>query len=571
MDSKGSDKKKFFILGIIILIVVFIFFFRSTSAATYTWDNGGGDGLWSTCTNWSSDVCPGAGDIATFDATSVANATIDASFGGSIYGLDVQSGYTGTITQEKDLIIGVFGFSQNDGTYKQGSSNFDINDGGFSLVAGTFTSATSTSYIERNFNVESGATFTASSSKVWVFDGGSYLDTSTFTYPGTFPGTIDITKPNGSSFFKIASGTTVAKALDLSTNYSNVLIEENGTLNIANVALGAFDLTISGTLSASSTIDLGGSFTLNSTGVFNYDGTAISVEKNYTDNGGTFDESAVTVKFYGGSNDDDTVFTYTGVFPGLVEIAKSSTVASFTLQPAATIKTITSATDGDIYIYGNLRTEGNSLSAQNIYVNNEGVLAIYAEQTLTEPILNQGSTLEYYGPGTYTSIGDYSYYIISFTAGVYNITSNISIAGDFNNYGATFNQTNGTTTLTGSYQTIAGSNTFYNLYKKATSSATLNFPQGETQTILDTMTLHGASSTARLSLTGGFQWNINPQGSRDINYLTITNGNNVSSALWNCYDFDCTDGGNNTYIYFSEPLPTYRLRGGVRLHGGTRL
>src|SRR5688572_22768341 len=84
---------------------------QPASAATVTWDNGALDGLWSSCANWSSDACPGASDVATFNpATSDTSATIDAGFAGSVAGVNMMSGYTGTITQARSLTVGASGF-----------------------------------------------------------------------------------------------------------------------------------------------------------------------------------------------------------------------------------------------------------------------------------------------------------------------------------------------------------------------------------------------------------------------------------------------------------------------------
>lgn len=71
--------------------------------ATRTWDNGGGDGLWSNPTNWSSNTKPVAGDSVVFDGTSTANCTIDED-PPSLVDFSINTGYTysagvsGTIT-----------------------------------------------------------------------------------------------------------------------------------------------------------------------------------------------------------------------------------------------------------------------------------------------------------------------------------------------------------------------------------------------------------------------------------------------------------------------------------------
>lgn len=58
-----------------------------------TWDNGGGDNLWSNATNWSDNTKPVAGDEAKFDATSVAHCQIDEAV--IIAALTATAAYTG--------------------------------------------------------------------------------------------------------------------------------------------------------------------------------------------------------------------------------------------------------------------------------------------------------------------------------------------------------------------------------------------------------------------------------------------------------------------------------------------
>ena len=101
----------------VLLCLGFIYFAHSTSAVNRTWDGGGSTSSWSEAANWSGDVVPGSGDIAVFDGTSTKDSVIDAGFGGSLQGLQINSGYTGTITQTQGpgatLTLG--SFSQSSG------------------------------------------------------------------------------------------------------------------------------------------------------------------------------------------------------------------------------------------------------------------------------------------------------------------------------------------------------------------------------------------------------------------------------------------------------------------------
>src|SRR5436305_7581377 len=66
-------------------------------AVPKTWSGAGATNNWSEAANWSDSVVPGSGDTVTFDGTSTKDATIDISI--SISGIQINSGYAGTITQ----------------------------------------------------------------------------------------------------------------------------------------------------------------------------------------------------------------------------------------------------------------------------------------------------------------------------------------------------------------------------------------------------------------------------------------------------------------------------------------
>lgn len=105
----------------------------------------------------------------------------------------------------------------------------------------------------------------------------------------------------------------------------------------------------------------------------------------------------------------------------------------------------------------------------------------------------------------------------------------INLEGNFSNSG-TFTHGNSTLILDGSNQTISGSTTFYNLTKTVTLAYTLTFDNTATQTIIGTMTLKGSAGQL-LSLGSDVidqQWEINPQGTRDILYLDVKDSHNIN-------------------------------------------
>lgn len=205
---------------------------------TGTWTNGGGDGLWSNGNNWSGlggGVAPGSGDDVVFDGTNSSDSTIDSSFAGAITSLTIQSGYTGTITMQRDLSV----------------------NGGYTQTGGTFVQGTHHLYLEA-YN-QSGGTFTGGAGTLDVampvdFSGS----TLTFTVPALF-------RVGGD--FTVASG--FAGTFDASTGlvyfYGTVgdqtLTPRNITFRDVEISNASGDLIVDGTL------QVGGSLTVTQGGL----------------------------------------------------------------------------------------------------------------------------------------------------------------------------------------------------------------------------------------------------------------------------------------------------------------
>lgn len=128
--STFLNKKYIFLLAIIFIIPF------KTEAATYTWDGGGVDNNWSTCANWSSDICPLTTDSVIFSGTSVKNADIDSDI--TVAGFSINSGYSGVIAPLASQLITINGaFTQSDGTFTVSVATTTVT-GNFTYTAGTF-------------------------------------------------------------------------------------------------------------------------------------------------------------------------------------------------------------------------------------------------------------------------------------------------------------------------------------------------------------------------------------------------------------------------------------------------
>ena len=123
------------------MAALFIFLIPdSAKAATLYWVGGNGDSVNTNANDWSTTdpgacndgggdagAVPGASDIAVFDADCDNNAVIDSAW--SVSGININSGYTGTVTQGagNTLTVGTDNYTQADGTFTGGDSAVTIN------------------------------------------------------------------------------------------------------------------------------------------------------------------------------------------------------------------------------------------------------------------------------------------------------------------------------------------------------------------------------------------------------------------------------------------------------------
>jgi hypothetical protein len=290
-----------------IFATAFLFAAHPAYAVTRTWDGGGSDGTcgggagdgnkWSCDANWSSDTEPGSADLATFDATSTKAATIDANI--SVLGIDINTGYSGTITQGTGftVTVGTSDFDITAGTFTGGDSTIDINDA-FTVSGGTFNATTGSMTVAGAFTVSSG-TFNETTGTV-------VADTTSSTYNVVTTETFYNFTINRTSSTTITSGDTIV--------VSNTLTLTNGT-----VATGTIDAR--NAISQASTFDGG-------TGVIEFGDDGVG--QTYTLNGGI----APTIELDSAADASDsltftaattvTLLTVTSGFSGTIPISNAS-------------------------------------------------------------------------------------------------------------------------------------------------------------------------------------------------------------------------------------------------------
>ena len=141
------------------------------------------------------------------------------------------------------------------------------------------------------------------------------------------------------------------------------------------------------------------------------------------------------------------------------------------------------------------------------------------------------------------------YILIGTNGTLYATSSVITLKGSWANYG-NFNFGTSTVVLNGTNQAVYGNTTFYNLTKTVTTADTLYFEAGSTQTILNSLTLQGASGNLLLlrSTSGGSYWYIDPQGTQNISFVDIRDSYNLSFT--NIITTNSVDSGNNNNVSF---------------------
>lgn len=370
----------------------------SANAASLTWDGGGADANWSTCANWSSNACPTASDSVAFNTTSVKNATLDSSFGGTIRGLSISSGYTGTLTQSRPLTING-NYSQATGTFTGGSANIDIN-GTFTLSGGSFTSTSETLSVSGAWTHSTG-TFVHNNGSIEL-DGS----TSTLNLPGA--STVNFynfrVKKNNGVILTVSSGDTVIvngtltlsegrwntgtiqamDAVDIAStwdgNGTGILnissVEENISIPAAlpsnvtrNIILNGADTILTGT--GSGTIEFS-ALTLNN-GSLNLDAYNSTYSGTFTLNSGSFHGGSGTIDFNGVVNLNGGTFTATS---GTLSAAKAWTrraEASF-IHNGGTVEWDGAGVTIDV---------PSSESFYNLHVNSTGTKTIASNDTWT--------------------------------------------------------------------------------------------------------------------------------------------------------------------------------------------
>ncbi|MDP3970129.1 MAG: carboxypeptidase regulatory-like domain-containing protein [bacterium] len=607
-------------ISTIFLVVLFVFFAQPTMAAIVTWDGGGTDG---TCgggpsdgnkgscgLNWSTDSVPTSADVITFDATSTKDINFDGAT--NVLGVDINTGYTGTLTQNAAITVGASGFDIADGTFAGGSQTIDIN--GFLIQSGgSFTSTSGILYLNNDWTV-SGGSFAHN-------NGGIELDNSTFN--------LDIDVLTSLTLYDLRiNGTTntveVQVAVDDTLIVTNTLLLTNGEFDTGTIEAqsgithtatfdgGAGTINVTGPLAFSPIVGgvlpgmkfshVGSSFTGLGSGTTIFEGKISMVAGTFNNGAGTISTArGLDVASAATYNHDGGTFIVTSGLSNNPWDLDGQTITFNNFTQSGYIKTgaadvinvngLLSLTNGD-FVDGTIQqngtfsfTSGHDGGTGVIHFNTLQNINLLSNGELPGASLNvSGSSITGIGAGLTAGLeGD-----VTLTNGT---TLNagagtFQLGGDFDlQAGATFNHNSGTVQLVNddliTWQ-FTGNIVFFNLEKKVQNNgspsidAQIIFPAGQTTVIDGNLDIFGSIGIFPLvdivlrSNSAGSQATLDVNGSVNrLSYVDIKDIIVDNPATAYCV-VECTDSGNNTNIYFGDPgIIVSNISGNTTEAGGT--
>jgi len=369
------------------------------SPFAFNWTGATGDGKWSTNGNWSGGVAPTASSTAAFSPAfcsgSNCNATIDTDI--DVLGLQMLSGYTGTITQAatKTVTVQTGGWRQYAGTFNGNDGAITINKN-FTHTAGTFRST-------------SGLLTLKSLNAPWAYETFKYSSSGSAIFSNNGGDAALVLSCNAHKF---TPGSTIFNNLSIQSNCATVDFG-GGSLTVAknlSFLISYYESNIN-----NGTILVGGNLTADNT------------NSGYTGN--------VLLKLTGNSSGQTisggtTIDVKDRNFPGQIEIAAGANPVTLT---------------------GLIATSGYKYTSSGAFTTTGSTLALYnynATQTLSM------------GSVTYNNLalrGSYNT-IYDFNGGTVNIAGNLttrayyeahrlnngtlSVGGNLNNESPTWNGSN---------------------------------------------------------------------------------------------------------------------------------
>jgi hypothetical protein len=316
---------------------------------------------------------------------------------------------------------------------------------------------------------------------------------------------------------------------------SGATFENTGTANLTFAASSGPSSLFAGELNVGTgkTIALNHNLVLSNNAIFNLQDSSLTSSSAQTYSGGVFEATNATLDF----NDNLTL-------SGVNFKAPSSNMFvtnNFTINTGTTFEhnngTITF--DGDFFD-GTVYTNEAAAVFNNIIINKDSARNF---DTNGDDLTLDGS--------------------LTLTSGrlIMGASNTLSLKGDWSrsNTNTVFTPGNGTVVFDGTSQTISGNNTFYNFTKPSNSE--LIFEAGSKTTITGTWEAKGTDEDNRLMLKSsiqGTQWEIDPQGTRDIEFLDVQDSNNINSTAIEARNTGSiahiTSPNNTNWLFDSTPV-----------------
>lgn len=373
-------------MKIIKLALLILFISQFSFAATVTWDADGGDGLWSTATNWSGDAVPTSSDdvvINNGDMVTLSSLTT------TVKSLDIDGNSTLTIAISGNLTVDLATGTNaihinsgstldNNGTLTVSSpSNNGIRDEGTFTNDGTTTisdcttGGTSGLIMNSNTTNSTNANLIISNCSYGISSTGAASNDGTITISN---GLVGIYSENN---FTVDGKITITGPEDIGVFVANSNFTNNDTLDIQNAGDGGLleggFLVMNGTFtnSSSGVTTVSGS---NPAGIQHFDGTAS------TNNAGSLTIGSSTTY---GIDQNGGSFTSSGTITGDDEfnLTSGATVGG-TLNPGGSPGT--ASFTGNVSLTGTINTELDGATVDTEYDQ----VSVTGTATLTGATIN---------------------------------------------------------------------------------------------------------------------------------------------------------------------------------------
>lgn len=569
-----SLNKMFF--GLIAIFTLFLLTTTGTNAATRTWDGGGATNNWSDAANWSGDTAPTASDDAIFNNTSVKDAVIDQNF--SIVGVQIATGYTGTITQPSaNLTVG--SFTQSAGIFQGGSGTLTVN-GTLQITGGSFAGGSGLITGGFGFQVsQSGGIFSSAGNlelTTFTLSGGTFnapngtmtvIADWTHTSGGTFNAGSGTVKFTGYSVYNCANSMTVN--VNVTEDFNNLQFD-NQACNTRYIAFG-------------DTLIAGGDLRLSNGSV---------------NSGRVRPLGSITIDSSFSANAGSTIVELNTPNKNYVINNPATTVSMLPVEMNATTSTLTSSGAGKLNFYGLTLTNGTlnqpnaiwDFTAYPGYAQSGGTFNGSAAQLniangingniLTGGIFNGGTGLISGGwgqtGGTFSTSGNMNAAQFTLSGGTFNAPSGVlDILGGFTHTsGGTFNAGTGTvqtSVIPGVYGMlfdVNASETFYNLKFNGTyNSANHVIATGDNLIVNGTLTFNGRGVSGGSITANGNVTHTNYGAYR--NGTTIVKFEDTATRTVTL----CGDAGscNNSPEFDTQPMlvnnPNITINAGLTANG----